>query len=454
VTASHAYAALGNYTVTLTVNDGTVSSAPATTAVTISNQAPVSHPGGPYSGTRLQAIAFSGSLSSDPEGDALTYSHLGSFAVTLVVRDGTDASAPATASVEIVNVTPSVAWAGPAAGSVFTAPASIALAATASDADGSVSRVEFYEGGARIGEAATAPYGLLWSGMAPGVYSLSARAVDDSGATTASAPVAITVNAPPAVVLTAPAEGAQFAAPASITLTASASDADGAVVQVEIFQGATSLGIVTTSPYTLTWSNVAPGSYTLTARATDNHGATVTSSPVTVKVTAALGPTADAYVRGGSSNDGRNFGTATTLTVQQSSSAGSQRWTFVKFDLSSVPSITSARLRLFGALSATTGTTVQTAAYPVGNTAWTETGITWSNKPASGTTALATVTLVNNSTTARWYEWDVTAYLQQEKAAGRNVVTLALKNLANSSPYDSFSSREASANRPQLFLVP
>ena len=126
----------------------------------------------------------------------------------------------------------------------------------------------------------------------------------------------------------------------------------------------------------------------------------------------------------------------------------------MKFDLSSVPSITSARLRLFGALSATTGTTVQTAAYPVGNTAWTETGITWSNKPASGTTALATVTLVNDSTTARWYEWDVTAYLQEEKAAGRNVVTLALKNLANSSPYDSFSSREASANRPQLFLVP
>jgi len=90
----------------------------------------------------------------------------------------------------------------------------------------------------------------------------------------------------------------------------------------------------------------------------------------------------------------------------------------------------------------------------VTNTTWTETGITWNNKPASGTTALATVTMVNNSTTSRWYEWDVTAYLQQEKAAGRNTVTLALKNLANSSPFDSFRSKEATSNRPELFMVP
>jgi hypothetical protein len=57
-------------------------------------------------------------------------------------------------------------------------------------------------------------------------------------------------------------------------------------------------------------------------------------------------------------------------------------------------------------------------------------------------------------TTARWYEWDVSAYLQAEKAAGRNTVTLVLKNLVNSSPFDSFRSREAASNRPELLLVP
>ena len=96
----------------------------------------------------------------------------------------------------------------------------------------------------------------------------------------------------------------------------------------------------------------------------------------------------------------------------------------------------------------------QAATYSITSTTWTETGITWNNKPASGTTALATVTIVNNSTTARWYEWDVTAYLQAEKWAGRNVVALAVKNLANSTPFDSFSSKEAASNRPGLLVVP
>ena len=165
-------------------------------------------------------------------------------------------------------------------------------------------------------------------------------------------------------------------------------------------------------------------------------------------------PTADSYVRASSATS--NFGSAQALTVQQGSSTSNQRWTYVKFDLTSVPTISSARVRLFGAVSATTSTLVQTAVYPVSATTWTETGLTWSNRPASGTTALAMVTIVGNSTTARWYELDVTAYLRAEKAAGRNVVALALKNLANSTPYVTFSSKEAAtaANRPQVLVVP
>ena len=114
---SHAYAAVGSYTVTLIVNDGTADSVPATAAVTIENQLPVAAAGGPYTAVRNQAITFSGTGSSDPDGDALTYqwdfgdgatgsgvapSHaytaLGSHTVTLVVNDGTASSVPATAT--------------------------------------------------------------------------------------------------------------------------------------------------------------------------------------------------------------------------------------------------------------------------------------------------------------------------------------------------------------------
>jgi regulation of enolase protein 1 (concanavalin A-like superfamily) len=85
-------------------------------------------------------------------------------------------------------------------------------------------------------------------------------------------------NTLPVVSLTAPANGAQFDAPATIQLTASASDAGGSVQQVQFFNGSTVIGTDTTSPYTVSVSNVPEGSYTLKAVALDNGGATASSS--------------------------------------------------------------------------------------------------------------------------------------------------------------------------------
>jgi hypothetical protein len=78
-----------------------------------------------------------------------------------------------------------------------------------------------------------------------------------------------------------------FTAPATINLTATASDTDGAIAKVEFFNGTTKIGEDTTAPYSLAWTNVPAGTYTLTARATDNQGATGTSSPVAVTVNTA-----------------------------------------------------------------------------------------------------------------------------------------------------------------------
>lgn len=96
-------------------------------------------------------------------------------------------------------------------------------------------------------------------------------------------------NAPPTVSLMSPANNATFTAPATITLTANATDSDGSVAKVEFFAGATKLGEDTSAPFSFTWSNVAAGTYSLTARATDNSGATTTSAPVTVSVNSPSG---------------------------------------------------------------------------------------------------------------------------------------------------------------------
>ncbi len=94
-------------------------------------------------------------------------------------------------------------------------------------------------------------------------------------------------GAVPTVSLTAPVASASFAAPATVELTATASDADGTVTKVDFYNGITLLGTATKSPYTFSWANVASGTYSITALATDDAGNQSSSDPVAVRITGA-----------------------------------------------------------------------------------------------------------------------------------------------------------------------
>jgi hypothetical protein len=97
-------------------------------------------------------------------------------------------------------------------------------------------------------------------------------------------------NIPPLVAITAPAEGASFRpAPATITLTAAASDADGTIGRVEFYSGGDLLFMDTISPYQYVWNNVPSGSYTLTAKAIDSSGGITTSTAVHISVSGYTG---------------------------------------------------------------------------------------------------------------------------------------------------------------------
>ena len=91
------------------------------------------------------------------------------------------------------NVAPTVSMTSPSDGATAVAPASISLAASAADSDGSVTKVDFFANGALLGTATAAPYGLTVTGVATGTYTLTAVATDDDGATATSSPVSITV---------------------------------------------------------------------------------------------------------------------------------------------------------------------------------------------------------------------------------------------------------------------
>ncbi|MDB5271825.1 MAG: hypothetical protein JWO58_192 [Chitinophagaceae bacterium] len=186
------------------------------------------------------------------------------------------------------NPLPTVSISSPANNASVNA-GTITIGANASD-NGSIAKVEFYNGATLLGISTSSPYSYSWTGVTAGTYSLTARATDNQGGITVSSVVSLTVkavvvvNQAPTVSLTSPSNGSSSNAPSSITIAANASDADGTVSKVDFYNGSTLLYSDATSPYSYTWTSVGAGTYIISAKATDNSGATTTSGSVTITV--------------------------------------------------------------------------------------------------------------------------------------------------------------------------
>lgn len=188
---------------------------------------------------------------------------------------------------------PSVSIVTPVSDTVYSAPATIKLMATASDADGTIAKVEFYNGNTLLYTETKAPYGFTWSKVRAGNYTITAKATDNSGLVSISAAVKISVipHKAPTVSIVNPANNESFAGSTTIHLKAVALDAEGTISKVEFYSGATLLRTETTSPYTYTWTNVPVGKYTLTAKATNSFGLITTSASVHISVVPNKAPT-------------------------------------------------------------------------------------------------------------------------------------------------------------------
>ena len=258
------------------------------------------------------------------------------------------------------NTAPSVSVTSPSNGASFQEGSSFTITADASDSDGSIAKVEFFNNGQSIGEDTSSPYAASVTNATPGSYTLTAVATDNEGATTTSAGISITItttgggggggdcdgiasfvvgetytqdqevanegkkyrcdipgwcsstagwayapgtgtyweqawteigdcgngggggNTAPTVTITSPGNGSTYEEGTSVTITANASDTDGSVQSVEFFNGTSSLGTDTSSPYSISF-NATADSYSLTAVATDNDGASTTSSIVSIR---------------------------------------------------------------------------------------------------------------------------------------------------------------------------
>jgi hypothetical protein len=107
----------------------------------------------------------------------------------------------------------------------------------------------------------------------------------------------------------------------------------------------------------------------------------IAASPSPAPTAVTLAPVADAYIRSGTTA-ATNFGADPLLLTKLSSTGTSTRETYLKFDLQNITTVGTARLRLHGSLDDTASANVAVAAFPVGDTSWTESAITWNSRPA------------------------------------------------------------------------
>ena len=94
------------------------------------------------------------------------------------------------------NFVEGVYLASPGNGADFELPITVSLAAVAGAAGG-VSKVEFFDGANKIGEATTLPFNFAWSNPPAGLHLLTAVATDNAAHLMTSAPVTITVAPAP-----------------------------------------------------------------------------------------------------------------------------------------------------------------------------------------------------------------------------------------------------------------
>ena len=221
--AANYTAVLGNHSVTAvaTDNQGATKTSTAVALAVANNQAPtvsVSNAANAIVGDVVTVTATAadadGSVATveffvdnvsvgTDNSSPFTYAYtavVGSHTFKAIATDNRGlATTSANSSISVANNIPAtVSLTSPASNATFTAPAVVTIDATAADADGSVSQVEFFVNNVSVGVDNTSPYSVNWT-SAIGAASFTAKATDNKGAITTSAAINLTIADPNAL---------------------------------------------------------------------------------------------------------------------------------------------------------------------------------------------------------------------------------------------------------------
>lgn len=361
---THAYALPGTYMVTLTVTDDYGATGTDTAMVTVQagNQPPVANAGPDVSVPAGGSVAFSGGLSSDPDGDVVkhvwsfgdgssalgvlvthTYAAPGTYVASLTVTDNAGATATDSLVVTVTNAVlanrPPVASAGPdVAGTVGTAVAFHGGGSV--DPDGPIAAYawDFGDGGTAAGVAVSHAY------AAAGQYTVRLTVTDAAGATgfdTAVVTVTAALNQPP--VASAGADQAGLVGTDFAFNGSGSRDPDGSLASYfwSFGDGTAGSGVAVLHRY------ASAGTYQVRLTVTDNAGAVATATVVATVTNLSYPPALSGTFLRGTNFGGAGIDTAQTVAldrqgntivagsyanrpyVVKQSAAGETLWTFI-----------------------------------------------------------------------------------------------------------------------------
>ena len=154
---------------------------------------------------------------------------------------------------------------------------STTLGALATDPTSYISKVEFYSDGALLGKATYSPYTIRWVPDTLGSHQIVAKAYNDQGMVTASAPVTVAVFALPTVSITQPVNGTRYLPGNTINVVLAPQTPGSSVQSLSL----TAYGRdhrfsfdLTSAPYSVAWIDVPEDDYELTAVVTNAQGVT------------------------------------------------------------------------------------------------------------------------------------------------------------------------------------
>ncbi|MEM6391549.1 MAG: DNRLRE domain-containing protein [Planctomycetota bacterium] len=204
---------------------------------------------------------------------------------------------------------------------------------------------------------------------------------------------------------------------------------DGSTVEIHRIEDT---GYSTTS----TSYNAATNNFTI-----DAHSVVVLSFDDATPPVNLIEAVADAHAV--QSNANANFGSATTAVTYN---AGQDQHAFIKFDLAGLSGFSEAKLRLHVDFQAATSDLRVRA---VDNTSWSETGLTWNNRPNAGD-ELGVIQITEGD--LRRYELDLTSHVQQLLAAGETQMSLRVENVSWGFGSGLIQTRESAYPGPQLVV--